>query len=177
MFVYVLLLVSISLFVLMFFLSFYFCFFFFLMIRRPPRSTRTDTLFPYTTLFRSVGREDRGLPRHVGVVHRNLAGGAKGEEGGVARHRAGQRDAVGEQGDVAAGRDRAAVDSVGEQTDRQAGVDVVEGDRLSRDLNETTRARIAEIDRARRGDIDIAAGDDRLEASCARGRGDRNKAV
>src|SRR3546814_19968713 len=30
------------------------CFlFFFLMIRRPPRSTRTDTLFPYTTLFRS----------------------------------------------------------------------------------------------------------------------------
>src|SRR3546814_5472653 len=26
---------------------------FFLMIRRPPRSTRTDTLFPYTTLFRS----------------------------------------------------------------------------------------------------------------------------
>src|SRR3546814_19592469 len=30
-----------------------FFFFFFLMIRRPPRSTRTDTLFPYTTLFRS----------------------------------------------------------------------------------------------------------------------------
>src|SRR3546814_20233145 len=29
--------------------------FFFLMIRRPPRSTRTDTLFPYTTLFRSIG--------------------------------------------------------------------------------------------------------------------------
>src|SRR3546814_12874465 len=28
-------------------------FFFFIMIRRPPRSTRTDTLFPYTTLFRS----------------------------------------------------------------------------------------------------------------------------
>src|SRR3546814_11458511 len=29
------------------------------MIRRPPRSTRTDTLFPYTTLFRSL---DRGVP-------------------------------------------------------------------------------------------------------------------
>src|SRR3546814_6991358 len=28
------------------------------MIRRPPRSTRTDTLFPYTTLFRSAGRLD-----------------------------------------------------------------------------------------------------------------------
>src|SRR3546814_20141096 len=32
--------------------------FFFLMIRRPPRSTRTDTLFPYTTLFRSAARRD-----------------------------------------------------------------------------------------------------------------------
>src|SRR3546814_17442332 len=31
-----------------------FLFFFFLMIPRPPRSTRTDTLFPYTTLFRSM---------------------------------------------------------------------------------------------------------------------------
>src|SRR3546814_4810172 len=30
-------------------------YFFFLMIRRPPRSTRTDTLFPYTTLCRSIG--------------------------------------------------------------------------------------------------------------------------
>src|SRR3546814_14117137 len=30
------------------------CVVFFLMIRRPPRSTRTDTLFPYTTLFRSL---------------------------------------------------------------------------------------------------------------------------
>src|SRR3546814_11178376 len=34
--------------------------FFFLMIRRPPRSTRTDTLFPYTTLFRS--HDDRADP-------------------------------------------------------------------------------------------------------------------
>src|SRR3546814_6065623 len=29
------------------------------MIRRPPRSTRTDTLFPYTTLFRSIGAPAR----------------------------------------------------------------------------------------------------------------------
>src|SRR3546814_11648920 len=40
--------VSVRLYVLL-----YFDLFFFLMIRRPPRSTRTDTLFPYTTLFRS----------------------------------------------------------------------------------------------------------------------------
>src|SRR3546814_16309854 len=37
----------------------------FLMIRRPPRSTRTDTRFPYTTLFRSVGRAHQ----HIGVEH------------------------------------------------------------------------------------------------------------
>src|SRR3546814_13752364 len=36
-------------------------FFFFLMIRRPPRSTRTDTLFPYTTLFRSAGKGVLGI--------------------------------------------------------------------------------------------------------------------
>src|SRR3546814_16724609 len=45
--------------------------FFFLMIRRPPRSTRTDTLFPYTTLFRSLSRiwsrlaAQRGLRRFL----------------------------------------------------------------------------------------------------------------
>src|SRR3546814_1082185 len=32
------------------------------MIRRPPRSTRTDTLFPYTTLFRSSVRSSQGVP-------------------------------------------------------------------------------------------------------------------
>src|SRR3546814_12252613 len=37
-------------------------FIFFLMIRRPPRSTRTDTLFPYTTLFRS--------DQHIVEAHR-----------------------------------------------------------------------------------------------------------
>src|SRR3546814_3559810 len=40
---------------------------FFLMIRRPPRSTRTDTLFPYTTLFRSEDQATFG----VGVQHFN----------------------------------------------------------------------------------------------------------
>src|SRR3546814_3113441 len=35
------------------------------MIRRPPRSTRTDTLFPYTTLFRSVGVPDERLGERV----------------------------------------------------------------------------------------------------------------
>src|SRR3546814_9943375 len=35
------------------------------MIRRPPRSTRTDTLFPYTTLFRSLSGR---IARHYGVA-------------------------------------------------------------------------------------------------------------
>src|SRR3546814_2431610 len=47
-------------------------FFFFLMIRRPPRSTRTDTLFPYTTLFRSCGIGQRAGDRSVhGQYHQH----------------------------------------------------------------------------------------------------------
>src|SRR3546814_1949942 len=42
--------------------------FFFLMIRRPPRSTRTDTLFPYTTLFRSKQPLEKILPIAEGRV-------------------------------------------------------------------------------------------------------------
>src|SRR3546814_16640153 len=40
------------------------------MVRRPPRSTRTDTPFPYTTLFRSVDRlEGLGQPRALPAAH------------------------------------------------------------------------------------------------------------
>src|SRR3546814_20012499 len=52
-----------------FFLSFllvFFYFFFFLMIRRPPRSTRTDTLVPYTTLFRSTNAPPAISPCTIG---------------------------------------------------------------------------------------------------------------
>src|SRR3546814_11360811 len=48
--------------------------FFFLIIRQPPRSTRTDTLFPYTTLFRSKiaaaalqGFDERGEAGDAGL--------------------------------------------------------------------------------------------------------------
>src|SRR3546814_13370011 len=43
---------------------------FLLMIRRPPRSTRTDTLLPYTTLFRSAGGPGRGRDRLRADHHR-----------------------------------------------------------------------------------------------------------
>src|SRR3546814_15581814 len=53
------------------------------MIRRPPRSTRTDTLFPYTTLFRS-------LPVHGAVLEHPDAHGFGGRRGGAPQ--AGQGD-------------------------------------------------------------------------------------
>src|SRR3546814_20829778 len=47
---------------------------FFLMIRRPPRSTRTDTLFPYTTLFRSVS----SVMSQIGLADAALYSASKG---------------------------------------------------------------------------------------------------
>src|SRR3546814_4485542 len=41
---------------------------FFLMLRRPPRSTRTDTLFPYTTLFRSLVGVGQVLDLETGIL-------------------------------------------------------------------------------------------------------------
>src|SRR3546814_3289801 len=54
------------------------------MIRRPPRSTRTDTLFPYTTLFRSV----RTGGRRRTAVHRRRAGVHGAGPRGGSLHRA-----------------------------------------------------------------------------------------
>src|SRR3546814_3140384 len=56
-----------------------FCVFFFLMIRRPPRSTRTDTLFPYTTLFRSLDH-DRVKIGARGIDRCGVAGGAGADD-------------------------------------------------------------------------------------------------
>src|SRR3546814_12892761 len=92
------------------------------MIRRPPRSTRTDTLFPYTTLFRSVAGGRRARPRpgcdgcRVGLSVRGcrqgddprriallagLGGSLRGIEGGGCRRgrqRRGVRKAVLDRG-------------------------------------------------------------------------------
>src|SRR6059058_6401090 len=51
-----------------FFFLFFFFFVFFLMIRPPPRSTRLYTLFPYTTLFRSLFQVLFGFLGHVARV-------------------------------------------------------------------------------------------------------------
>src|SRR3546814_20676003 len=58
------------------------------MIRRPPRSTRTDTLFPYTTLFRSVGAkrlDDRRPDQPLDIGARRVVGTQLGPLLGVER--------------------------------------------------------------------------------------------
>src|SRR3546814_19352812 len=85
---------------------------FFLMIRRPPRSTRTDTLFPYTTLFRSLpecapsaltarsptnstppppstvslycGQRPKHAPRHIEIANSLIAEPSRGDKIGRA---------------------------------------------------------------------------------------------
>src|SRR3546814_2911360 len=49
------------------------------MIRRPPRSTRTDTLFPYTTLVRSAGTVGG---QHAAQLHHEVAAAGEGGAGG-----------------------------------------------------------------------------------------------
>src|SRR3546814_5510257 len=71
------------------------------MIRRPPRSTRTDTLFPYTTLFRSLGRARRArgiddVERHLRRYRRRRGPGALGRQPGVEFRRI-EADASGRQ--------------------------------------------------------------------------------
>src|SRR3546814_8173717 len=67
--------------VLLFLYFFLWCFFFF-MIRRPPRSTRTDTLFPYTTLFRSglLPHPDGGRPSRPPTLPRSRPISTRSEE-------------------------------------------------------------------------------------------------
>src|SRR3546814_16083698 len=59
-------------------------FFFFLMLRRPPRSTRTDTLFPYTTLFRSYAEIGRNVA-WILLVFRLFANDGRDESMGTVR--------------------------------------------------------------------------------------------
>src|SRR3546814_15672265 len=74
-------------------------FFFFLMIRRPPRSTRTDTLFPYTTLFRSrmlgqqLARDHQmlGQAARLVILERQVIGPLVQEDADGEFHRQGQQ--------------------------------------------------------------------------------------
>src|SRR3546814_17120921 len=104
--------------------------FFFLMIRRPPRSTRTDTRFPYTTLFRSQSGGARRLLRRVA-----------GRDGGAGRrvrlrqvgHRAVGAAAPALSGSPARRRLQRALEGRG--ADRRARADLAAEDRKSTRLN------------------------------------------
>src|SRR3546814_20707274 len=83
-------------------------FVFVLMIRRPPRSTRTDTLFPYTTLFRSAGAQATDVVAMVvedqqrGDRHEPQSQGAASERG---LHDQTERGQHGSQPDIATAAD------------------------------------------------------------------------
>src|SRR3546814_14526588 len=84
--------------------------FLFLMIRRPPRSTRTDTLFPYTTLFRSggalegrqarqeAGRQGEGRGAGKGCRAEEGPGSEGSGQGGSNREKAGCQEACRQEG-------------------------------------------------------------------------------
>src|SRR3546814_16802688 len=74
--------------------------FFFLMIRRPPRSTRTDTLFPYTTLFRSA----KGGARRRKLVHHSTFGAQSRDQYFLAAQEEGGRETGTAVGNESEGR-------------------------------------------------------------------------
>src|SRR3546814_8712050 len=64
------------------------------MIRRPPRSTRTDTLFPYTTLFRSLGGDPRRRRQAPRLARRRVRRGGQRRRQAVHQHGRQPRPAV-----------------------------------------------------------------------------------
>src|SRR3546814_4595476 len=90
------------------------------MIRRPPRSTRTDTLFPYTTLFRSV---DCGLVGGAGVVGERITGVGRELHADVLEGAGEQRGGLGPV-DVGLGVEPGAADAL-DDAERGQGVDGV----------------------------------------------------
>src|SRR3546814_6926393 len=104
---------------------------FFLMRRRPPRSTRTDTLFPYTTLFRSrrerlgvVGAEEVAVDQMAPILI-----GARAEVGNL--------DEVGEDIIAVEAQQRIAVDEQGRDAGDQHDI-IGEGARHARSEEHTS---------------------------------------
>src|SRR3546814_3595409 len=79
------------------------------MIRRPPRSTRTDTLFPYTTLFRAPALSRGARRGGAGAGRHLLAGDLRGRRDQLRRKGAGLARTVGEAGAGAGARPTGAV--------------------------------------------------------------------
>src|SRR3546814_1411299 len=112
------------------------------MIRRPPRSTRTDTLFPYTTLFRSREDEeediedDRLLVRHARVDRHGDAAAAADPQPGAGQLARRKGDAERADGEVRAAHAE-------DDTSEQQGED----DAADRGRPHAQREAIEEVDR------------------------------
>src|SRR3546814_4220825 len=74
------------------------------MIRRPPRSTRTDTLFPYTTLFRSAADSDHQRKRQATTNYRRSSAMARTTLFDKSRRSSVIRQPVGSRPDIAVNR-------------------------------------------------------------------------
>src|SRR3546814_18707881 len=91
------------------------------MIRRPPRSTRTDTLFPYTTLFRSLQRVDAEIELQAAIeAERPLRVALVQQIPDLTRERVAEGFAVG-GGEL----DRLAVDVAARSAERRVGKECV----------------------------------------------------
>src|SRR3546814_14427776 len=99
----------------------FFMLFFFLMVRRPPISTRTDTLFPYTTLFRSACR--RAARARKGPLFSLVPGQWLHQAGGRRRRERLDRPAFGERPGLLVYRICARADGADEPADGRAQMD------------------------------------------------------
>src|SRR3546814_7535781 len=115
------------------------------MIRRPPRSTRTDTLVPYATLCRSLGVD----AEQVVAAHARLAGDAGGDDDHVGALDGGIAAGAGEPGVVALDRGRL------DEIERLALGHAVD------DVEENDVAQLLEAGEQRQSAADVAGADQR----------------
>src|SRR3546814_21007166 len=103
------------------------------MSRRPPKSTRTDTLFPYTTLFRSLGQIAGDVSGRTVDLGRVLPRKRAAAMGGSA--------AIGIDDDLAAGQARVAVRSADLEQSGRVDADRSEERRVGQEWVSTCRSR------------------------------------
>src|SRR3546814_815290 len=110
------------------------------MIRRPPRSTRTDTLFPYTTLFRSAFRDPQANP--VIILAANLLRGDETKSGD-------RRGAIGAGRDIALDIAALADTPIGDGDDSAFAILAIPGDPASRRAGMHRAGGLIEVGKAR----------------------------
>src|SRR3546814_6902547 len=123
------------------------------MIRRPPRSTRTDTLFPYTTLFRSKPKLG-GLAGKLGAKKSTAPQGIKlGNLPATLKPKEKPVESVSDDMDLSAlaGLDVSGIESLDETTERSHFQDEIEDTAPARELPADLTAKKLQIGRAQVG--------------------------